>query len=327
MYDGGRRGLLKAGLSILVSASLGRHAAAASSVQGIDPRFGRIVAPDAALRTLYNGGRWCEGLCWSPSRGGLVFSDTRSNRLSLLRDDGSVTTLRDPSDNANGNVLDAGGRLVTCEHRTRRVTREEPDGRLTVLADRFEGKRLNSPNDAALAPDGAIWFTDPVFGIRQPDEGLMAEPEQDARRVYRIDPSGRVDAMIATLDQPNGLAFSPDGRTLYVADSGAALNPEGAAEILAFPVAGGGQVGTGRRFAAVTSGVPDGLCVDAEGRVYAACEDGVHIHEADGTRLGRIATPGPAANVAFGGPEGRRLFIAAGPAIHAIDLRTRGLGF
>ena len=326
MSEIGRRGVLRMGAAAVVLAAFGRAAQGAPIIASRDARFDAVVDPNARLQDLYTDGRWCEGPCWAPRLGGLVFSDVRRNRMEILSDAGKVAVLRDPSDNANGNVLDGEGRLVTCEHRTRRVVRQEANGDLTVLADQFEHKPLNSPNDAVLAPDGAIWFTDPVFGIRQPDEGLQAEPEQGARRVYRIDPGGGLDAVIDTLDQPNGIAFSPDGRTLYVAEAGAALNPEGAREIVAFPMEADGRPGEGRVFAAMESGVPDGLAVDRAGRLYAACEDGVRVFDPDGTWLGRIATPGPAANVAFGGADGRRLFIASGSNIHAIDLKARGLG-
>lgn len=304
----------------------GWRAEAAPILRADDPRLADIVAPDAPLRTLYAQGRWCEGLCYAPALGGLIASDVRANRMIRIADDGEVGVFRDPSNNANGNALDAEGRLVTCEHRGRRVVRREADGRLTVLADAFEGRPLNSPNDAALAPDGAIWFTDPIFGITMPDEGLMATPAQGARRVYRIDPSsGRVAGMTDAVGQPNGIAFSPDGRRLYVSDTSAALkNPEGARAILAFPVKEGRALGAPETFATLEAGVPDGLAVDEGGRVYAACFDGVRIYDPDGTRLGRIATATDAANIAFGGPDGRRLFIGAGPRIHAIDLKVRG---
>ncbi|WP_244472275.1 SMP-30/gluconolactonase/LRE family protein [Methylobacterium sp. Leaf108] len=292
-----------------------------------DPGFSAVVDPGAQLRTLYAGGRWCEGPCFAPALGGLVFSDVRSNRMLVLGEDGEARTFRDPSNNANGNTLDAQGRLVTCEHRGRRVVRREADGGLTVLADSYAGKSLNSPNDAALGPDGAIWFTDPIYGITVPDEGIMAEPAQSARRVYRIAPSGGIAAMTEALDQPNGIAFSPDGRTLYVSDTGAALkNPEGARAIYAFAVTAG-PLPAPRVFATLEAGVADGLAVDEAGRVYAACVDGVRVFGSSGAPLGRIATATAAANVAFGGPDGRRLFVCAGPAVHAIDLQVRGARF
>lgn len=300
--------------------------AAAPILRSDDPRFSAVVAPDTPLRTLYAAGRWCEGLCYAPALGGLIVSDVRANRMLRIGDDGATQVFRDPSNNANGNTLDGEGRLVTCEHRGRRVVRREPDGRLTVLAETYEGRPLNSPNDAALAPDGAIWFTDPVFGITMPDEGLMAAPAQAARRVYRIDPgSGRAEAMTDAVGQPNGIVFSPDGTRLYVSDTSAALkNPEGARTILTFPVERGRRLGNPQVFATVEAGVPDGLAVDAGGRLYAACFDGVRVFDSDGTRLGRIATATDAANVAFGGPDGNRLFIGAGPIVHAIDLAVRG---
>ncbi|KQP25155.1 gluconolactonase [Methylobacterium sp. Leaf102] len=301
-----------------------REAAAAPVLHVDDPDFAAVVDRDARLTSLYSEGRWCEGPCYARHLGGLVFSDVRSNRMVLIGDDGKTRTFRDPSDNANGNTLDAKGRLVTCEHRGRRVVRAETDGSLTVLADRYGGQPLNSPNDVALAPDGALWFTDPIFGISMPDEGIVREPAQAARRVYRIDPDGTLTGMSDALDQPNGLAFSPDGRRLYVSETGASLNPEGARAILAFPVENGRTLGAPSTFATLDAGVPDGLAVDADGRVYAACGDGVRVYTPDGRRLGRIATATDAANVTFGGPDGRRLFIASGPAILAIDLRVRG---
>ncbi len=322
-----RRGVLAAGLGLGLAGFLPRPARAAPVAQAMAPGFEAVVAPDARLDTLHSDGRWCEGPCWVLRLGGLVFSDTRMNRMSLLREGAAAQAYRDPSNNANGNCLDAEGRLVTCEHRTRRVVREREDGSIEVLADAFEGRRLNAPNDCALGPDGAIWFTDPVFGIRQPDEGLMAEPEQAMRRVYRIAPSGRVEARIEDMDQPNGLAFAPDGQTLYVADAGAGLNPEGPREIRAYRVTPEGAAEAGRIFARLESGVPDGLETDADGRLYAACEDGVRVFAPDGTLLGRIATPTTPANIVFGGVDGRRLFITAGKAVHAVNMRAQGRGF
>ncbi|GJD39146.1 SMP-30/gluconolactonase/LRE family protein [Methylobacterium bullatum] len=300
------------------------HASAAPILRSDDPRFAELVDPSARPMPLYREGRWCEGLCWAPHLGGLIVSDVRSNRMLVIRENGEVKPFRDPSNNANGNILDAKGRLVTCEHRTRRVVRREPVGTMTVLADSYDGKPLNSPNDAALAPDGAIWFTDPVFGITVPDEGIQAVPAQSARRVYRIDPAGEVQGMTDAVGQPNGIAFAPDGHTLYVTETSAALdNAEGARAILAFPVKDR-RLGEPRVVAALDAGAPDGLAIDEAGRIYAACADGVRIYLPDGTLLGRIATATPASNVEFGGADGHRLFISAGSVVAAIDLKVRG---
>jgi gluconolactonase len=318
-----RTTLRQAGAALLLTA-LPHRAVAAPVLRADDPAFAKVVDPEARPVPIYGQGRWCEGLCDAPHLGGLVVSDVRANRMLVIGADRIVRTLRDPSNNANGNSLDAQGRLVTCEHRGRRVVRAEPDGTVTVLADSYRGKPLNSPNDVVLAPDDALWFTDPVFGIAMPNEGLMAVPEQAARRVYRIDLSGRLDAVTESVGQPNGLAFSPDGAVLYVSDTSAALmNPEGARAILAFPVIDSRGLGAPRVFATLEAGVPDGLAVDEDGRVYAACFDGVRVFAPDGTRLGRIATATDASNVAFGGPDRRRLFVSAGPTVYAIDLKVR----
>ncbi|GJE17929.1 SMP-30/gluconolactonase/LRE family protein [Methylobacterium marchantiae] len=316
-----RRDLL---CGIAATAVWSRPALAAPILHPDDPRFAELVDPSARPKILYREGRWCEGLCWAPHLGGLIVSDVRSNRMLVIGEDGEVKPFRDPSNNANGNILDAEGHLVTCEHRTRRVVRRASDGTMTVLADSYDGKPLNSPNDAALAPDGAIWFTDPVFGITVPDEGIQTIPAQSARRVYRIDPAGEVQGMTDAVGQPNGIALTPDGRTLYVTDTSAALdNAEGARTILAFPVEDR-RLGQPRTVATLDAGAPDGLALDEAGRIYAACADGVRVYLSDGTLIGRIATATPASNVEFGGPDGRRLFISAGAVVASIDLKVRG---
>lgn len=297
---------------------------AAAILRSDDPRFADVADPAARPTVLYQDGRWCEGPCWAPDLGGLVVSDVRANRMLLIGEDGGARPFRDPSNNANGNTLDAQNRLVTCEHRTRRVVRREPDGTTTVLADSYGGQPLNSPNDAALGPDGAVWFTDPVFGITVPNEGIQTMPAQSARRVYRIDPARGVEGMTDAVGQPNGIAFAPDGRTLYVTETSAALdNAEGGRAILAFPLKDG-RLGAARTVATLDAGAPDGLTVDEAGRIYAACHDGARVYLPDGTLLGRIATATPASNVTFGGRDGKRLFITAGATVQAIDLKVRG---
>jgi gluconolactonase len=300
-------------------------AASAVVIQSESPALAVLVDAAAGARTVHATGRWCEGPVWSPADGGLVFSDVRADRLLCLRPDRPAEVLRDPSNNANGNALDRQGRLLTCEHRGRALVRRGIDGRRVVLADRHDGRRLNSPNDLAVSADGAIWFTDPVFGITQPDEGLQAEPEQRARNVYRLDAGGRLTVATDTFDQPNGIAFSPDFRTLYVSESGASLDPDGGGrEIRAFDLAGDGALRRERVFARMATGVPDGLKTDERGNVYAATADGIRIWRATGEPLGLIRTASACSNLAFGGTDGRTLFICNGMQVHALPMRVSG---
>ncbi|WP_380780346.1 SMP-30/gluconolactonase/LRE family protein [Sphingomonas sp. R86520] len=287
-----------------------------------------VLMRGARVQRVYDDGRWCEGPVWDRQGGTLVFSDVRKNRIMRLGDGGVAAAVRDPSNFANGNAFDASGRLLTCEHLDRRVVRQEADGRLTVLADRFEGRRLNSPNDLIVARDGAIWFTDPTFGIEQPEEGRQAASEQRGRFVFRIDPAGGIAKVADTFEQPNGLAFSPDERILYVSDaSGGPDHPEGKREIRTFDVRDGRSLTGERVFATVPSGIADGLKVDSGGCVYAATDGGATVWTVAGDRLGVIATPGTCGNLAFGGTDGRRLFLCNGSSIHAVDLKVRGAGW
>ncbi|KQQ30805.1 gluconolactonase [Methylobacterium sp. Leaf123] len=278
-----------------------------------------VLDPSARPETLYDEGEWCEGPVWAPSLGGLIFSDVRRNRMMLIREGGGAEVFREPSNNANGNAVDGQGRLITCEHRTSRIVRRETDGAITVLADRYEGGRLNAPNDVVVARDSAIWFTDPTFGIDQPKEGKPRASEQNGRYVFRLAPDGTLAVASASFVQPNGLAFSPDERILYVCESGETA----ASEIRAFDVADG-KLSNERVFARVAKGVPDGVKVDTDGRVYAGTGDGVRIWSADGRPVGHIPTEGPCANLAFGGPDGRRLFLCAGKRVLAVETKLRG---
>lgn len=307
-----------------VMAGGGLSLMALASAAPAAPGLAQIVDPAARLRTLHTGGRWMEGPAWDRRNGALICSDVKRN-VMLRIDARGESVFRSPSNNANGNCFDARGRLLTCEQRTRRVVRQEVDGRMTVLADRYDGKRLNSPNDLTVAPDGAIWFTDPIYGITVPDEGIRAEPEQAGRYVYRIDPSGAVAMVIADMDQPNGIVFSPDGRILYVSETGGALKPDGGRAILAFDVVEGRKLARRRVFVSLDKGIPDGLAVDRAGRVYAGVAEGAAIWSPQGERLGTIATPKPCANIAFGGRDGRTLYLCATDSVHAITLRTPGI--
>lgn len=311
-----RRHVLRGALAAGIVAAVPARAARQAAIPG-------VVGEGARLVEVHAGGRWCEGPVWDRRTSTLVFSDVRANRLLRLEPDGA-RPIRDPSGFANGNAFDRQGRLVTCEHLGRRLVRQEADGRLTVLVDRFRGRRLNAPNDLAIALDGAIWFTDPTFGLTQPEEGRMAPPELPGRYVFRLDPDGTLDVVADSLEQPNGIVFSPDERTLYVSDTSAADGREGRRAIHAFDVVGRRRLARQRLFADVETGIPDGLEVDAAGRVFAATDRGATIWSPDGALLGHIATPATCGNLAFGGADGQRLFLCCGASIHAIGTTTRG---
>ena len=289
-----------------------------------DPRFKELIQKNARLRQLATGFEWTEGPVWFADHQHLFFSDIPANRMMRLTLDGQVGTYRQPSDYSNGNTRDRQGQLVSCQHGTRSVTRTEIDGSRTVLADRYEGKRLNSPNDVIVQSTGAIWFTDPTYGILSDYEGFKAEPEQTARNVFRIDPAtGRVTAMITDFIQPNGLAFSPDESVLYVAESGSSHNPDIPSIIRAFQLDGAGKVLSDRVFVTIDRGLPDGMRVDAAGHLWSSAADGIHCFHPDGTRLGKILVPEVVSNLCFGGARGNRLLITATSSIYEIAVNAR----
>ncbi len=213
---------------------------------------------------------------------------------------------------------------MSCEHGGRRVTRTEPEGTLTVLADSHAGRRLNSPNDVVVSGDGAVWFTDPTYGILSDYEGYRAEPEQDARHVFRIDPaSGAVAPVVSDFAQPNGLCFSPDESLLYIAESGASHDPSVPPVIRRFRVTGRGLSG-GEVFATIDCGLPDGIRCDTQGNVWSSAEDGVHVFAPDGVLLGKIRVPQRVANLTFGGPRRNRLFITATTSVYLVYTAATG---
>lgn len=293
----------------------------------IEPVFRSCLEHSERVQRLWTGGRWCEGPAWFAAHGTLVWSDIPNDRMLRLDErNASVGVFRQPAQNANGNTVDREGRLVTCEHLTRRVLRTEHDGRQTVLADRWQGRRLNSPNDVVVRSDGSIWFTDPDYGILSANEGARAESEIGACHVYRVDPaSGAVERVADDFVKPNGLAFSPDESILYIADTGASHDPDGPRHIRAFKVSPDGRrLTSSRLFAVCTNGLFDGFRVDQQGRLWCSAADGVHAYAADGTLLGKILLPETVANVCFGGPKRNRLFICATSSLYAVYLNTIG---
>ncbi|MGC4942557.1 SMP-30/gluconolactonase/LRE family protein [Kribbella sp. DT2] len=282
----------------------------------LDERFAKI-AGDEYLERLYDAGRWLEGPVYVPAWRSLVFSDIPNDRL--LRWDeqsGRVSVFREPSGNVNGNTLDAQGRLISCSQGDRQVVRTEHDGSRTVLASHLGGRRLNSPNDVVVKRDGSIWFTDPPYGITSNYEGRRAEQEVDGCHVYRISPGGELTVVADDFVRPNGLAFSRDETQLYVVDT-----PE--KHIRRFDVKGDGLTG-GDVFAPCTAGRFDGIRLDAEGRVWAATHEGVHVFDPDGTLIGKLLLPDVVSNLCFGGPKRNRLFVTATTSVWSWLITTDG---
>ncbi len=297
-----------------------------TDIQILDPRFRRLFAGYVRVERLWTGAVWSEGPVWFPAGRYLVWSDIPSNRmLRWSEDSGQVSVFRAPSNNSNGNTIDNQGRLVTCEHLTRRVTRTEIDGSIAVVADRWQGKRLNSPNDVVVKSDDSVWFTDPSYGIDSDNEGERAEPEIDGCHVYRVDPGGAVERVIGDMLRPNGLAFSPDERLLYVADTGATHKENGPRHIRRYAVAADGRsVSGGAVFAESNAGLFDGFRVDRAGRLWTSCDDGVECYDPDGTLIGKIRVPECVANVTFGGSKRNRLFICGTTSLYSVMLMTNG---
>jgi gluconolactonase len=257
----------------------------------------------------------------------LIWSDIPNNRMLRWAPGMGVGMYRAPSNYSNGNTRDREGRLVSCEHGARRVTRTEHDGSVTVLASHFEGKRLNSPNDVVVDSKGDIWFTDPDYGILSDYEGYRAESEIGRCNVYRLSPDGaRVHLVCDDFAKPNGLAFSPDESQIYIADSAASHDEEAPRHIRVFDVSGDGVLRNGRVFIEMQSGVPDGMRVDEHGNVWTSAEDGVHCYAPDGTLLGKILIPEVVANLTFGGIHRNRLFITATSSIYSLHVGVRGAG-
>jgi gluconolactonase len=299
------------------------------TIETLDERFEQYRIFSAAVERLYTGCRWSEGPVWFGDGRYLLWSDIPNNRILKWEEEtGSVNTFRKPSNFANGNTRDRHGRLITCEHGERRVTRTEYDGTVTVLIENWQEKRLNSPNDVVVKSDGSVWFTDPPFGILGNYEGHKAEPEL-AQGVYRIDgESGEVSLVTMDVLGPNGLCFSPDERLLYIVESRGVPHRK----ILAYDVADNGREIMNKRVLidAGPGGTPDGMRCDIDGNLWCGwgmgseALDGVLVFAPDGTKIGRIALPERCANLCFGGPKRNRLFMAASQSLYALYVNTQG---
>jgi len=276
--------------------------------------FKRIVPADAKLKKLAGDLGFVEGPVWVNKDGGfLVFSDIPNDELKKWTESDGLTTFRRPSQNANGNTLDEKGRLVTCEHSGRRVSVLEKNGELKTLVDLFNGKKFNSPNDAAVKSDGSVWFTDPDYGLGKNSK------EQEGNLVFRFNPKDKSIAAVAKdFDKPNGICFSPDEKTVYIADSG---KPH---HIRAFDVQKNGKMANGRVFCVIDAGGPDGIRCDTKGRIFSSAGDGVQIFSADGKLIGKILVPEVPANLCFGGGDGKTLFITARKSLYSIPVLVTG---
>jgi len=298
------------------------------AIVSVDPSFDRYRIGLAKVERLATGMRWSEGPVWLGDMRSLVWSDVPGNCMYRWDEEtGATSVFRKPSHNGNGNTRDRQGRIITCEHLTRRVTRTEYDGKITVLADSFEGKPLNSPNDVVVKSDGSVWFTDPLFGILGFYEGHKAEPELPFN-VYRIDTDGSIRVAAQGINQPNGLAFSPDESILFIVESRATPR-----KILAYDVMGGQALTNGRVFIDAGPGTPDGFRVDVDGNLWCgwgmgeAGLDGVHVFNPQGKLIGRIDLPERCANVCFGGAHRNRLFMAASTSLYSLYVNTQGVGY
>jgi gluconolactonase len=289
-----------------------------------DPRFLELTLSNSELEKLASGMLWAEGPVYFAQGDYVLWSDIPNNKVYQWAEGSGVRVFDDDANNCNGHTTDACGRLISCEHLTRRVTRREHDGSITVIADRHEGKRLNSPNDVVVRSDGSIWFTDPPYGILSDYEGKIAPQEQAGCYVYRVDPEHGEPVAVATdFDKPNGLAFSRNEKRLYISDTGLSHDLNGPHHIRAFDVSGD-QLQGGEVFAEIEHGVSDGFRVDEFDNVWTSTGRGVSCYDPGGTLLGEVLVPEVVANLCFGGPKRNRLFITASSSLYSLYVNVRG---
>ena len=286
----------------------------------VDPAFRRLIHEDRPLQKLASGSLWAEGPAWIPNQQCVVWSDTRSNRMWRWSEADGQSVFREPSNNSNGNTIDRQGRLVTRKHRTHRLSRTEPGGAVVTLADSYQGRKLNSPNDVVVKSDGTVWFTDPPYGIETSREGVQRPSELDGNYVFRFDPATNDLRIVADdFDRPNGLAFSADESILYIADTGAPKH------MRALDVSADGTLSNSRVFAKVDPPASDGFRVDTEGNVWSSAGNGVHVLSPEGKLLGKILVPERTANCCFGGRSNQTLFITASTSLYSVEVAATGV--
>jgi gluconolactonase len=291
-----------------------------SDYEIVQPRFSSFLLGNCRLEKLHTGTRWAEGPCYFADGNFLIWSDIPNNRMLRWTEGLGVEVFRHPSNCSNGNTRDRQGRLVSCEHDSRRVTRTEWDGSITVLADRYEGRRLNSPNDVVVKSDGSIWFTDPPYGILSDYEGTKSASELGGNYVFRLDPTNGALSIVADdFDKPNGIAFTPDESQLFVADSG---RPH---HMRAFDVKDGKTLARSRVFAECDAGIYDGFRFDTDGNLWTSTRAGVSVYAPNGEMLGKIRIPEAVSNLTFGGPKRNRLFITATTSLYSLFVNANGV--